>query len=202
MSHGSQIVLRIGFWKALMLVPANLYSMRGVLPHHLDEWPEPTAMPPYSIPLGEFAHHFAYSPARIDLFRGLLEFRKVLKTQGISGFQWVDGSFVQSEAIYGRDPEDIDILTWVICDSMVQFEELVQFIDSEAMKRDNHCHVFFAPAVGGQIPWPLGAYWLWLFGHTNTAKVLDEKDRGLGKGFLQIELADSEEHLILGGDHA
>ena len=185
-----------------MDVPLNLYSMRGVVPHHLEDWPERPVMPPYSISLTEFARHFTYSATRISLFRGLLDIRKSLKLQGISGFQWVNGSFVQSEAIYGRDPDDIDILTWVICDSDEHFEELIKDIDCEAMKRDNHCHVFFAPAVEGKIPWHYGAYWLWLFGHTNTIKVLDEKDRGLAKGFFEVDLADSEEQIILGGDHA
>jgi len=185
-----------------MDVPLNLYSMRGVVPHHLEDWPERPVMPPYPISLAEFARRFTYTAQRICLFQGFLEIRKSLKLRGISGFQWVNGSFVQSEAIYGRDPEDIDILTWVNCDSVEQFEELINGIDCEAMERDNYCHVFFAPAVDGQILWRDGAYWLWLFGHTNTFKVIDEKDRGLAKGFYKVDLADSEEHIILGGAHA
>lgn len=185
-----------------MGIPSNLYSTRGVLPHHLDAWPDPPAMPPYRIALTDFGRHFTYSPARISLFNGFLEIRKYLKYRGISGFQWVNGSFVQSEIVYGRDPEDIDILTWVFCDSLLHFEELIGGIDCQAMKRDSHCHIFFAPAVGGQILWDYGAYWLWLFGHTNSAKVIDEKDRGLAKGFFAVDLSDSEDQIILGGDHA
>lgn len=185
-----------------MEIPLNLYSMRGVVPHHLEDWPDLPVMPPYPIALDDFARYFTYSTARISLFRGLLEIRKDLKLRGISGFQWINGSFVQSEAIYGRDPEDMDILTWVNCDSDEHFNALIEGIDVQSMKRNSHCHVFFAPAVDGNIQWNYGAYWLWLFGHTNTRKVVDEKDRGLAKGFFKVDLADAEGPIILGGDHA
>ena len=185
-----------------MEIPGDIYSLRGVIPHHLPDWPENPEMPPYTIQLKALAQHFTYSPARAELFRGLLGFRKALKARGVTGTQWIDGSFVQAESIYGRDPEDIDILTWVSCDSMEHFEQLVSGIDSDAIETEHHCHVFFQPAPWGFIPWPVGAYWLWLFGHTNTAKVINETDRGLAKGFFAIDLADSEEDLSLGGGHA
>lgn len=185
-----------------MTEPKKPYTLRGVVPHHGDDWPYSLSMPPYPIALTEFARAFTYTPSRLALFTGLLHQRRLLKARGINGVQWVNGSFVQSESLYGRDPEDIDLLTWVSCGSEEEFNRLVSEIDGNELKRVTHCHSFFAPAINGAIPWPLAGYWLWLFGHTNTSKVVDEKDRGLAKGFFVIDLADSEESITLGAEHA
>lgn len=69
---------------------------------------------PYRIDLASFMNRFAFSPARRKLCRKLLSFRKDLHQTGIrSGFQWLDGSFLENiEVIEQRDPRDIDVVTF------------------------------------------------------------------------------------------
>jgi hypothetical protein len=56
---------------------------------------------------------FAASRERLDILRGLLEYRAALGAIGIvQGFQWLDGSFVEDvEVTKGRPPSDIDVVT-------------------------------------------------------------------------------------------
>ncbi|PAT35319.1 DUF6932 family protein [Vandammella animalimorsus] len=69
---------------------------------------------PYAMDLSMFIDRFATSPERIDILDGLLRFRSDLHAAGInSGFQWLDGSFLENiEILEDRPPNDIDVVTF------------------------------------------------------------------------------------------
>jgi hypothetical protein len=62
----------------------------------------------------EFCSRFGTSPARRSILRGFLKFRADSYVRGISGFQWIGGSFVEDiERLESRSPKDIDVVTFV-----------------------------------------------------------------------------------------
>lgn len=97
----------------------------SALPPHLGEPGEKVKnLSPYMCTMVELCTKYGTSPERIKLLQGLLAFRKVLLSEGITGFQWVAGSFVEDiELLANRPPDDIDTVT---------------FVDSRLSKQDIH----------------------------------------------------------------
>lgn len=72
-------------------------------------------MTPYRCTLLELVQKYATSPERISILKGYCDFRTALISNGITGFQWADGSFVENvESQRGRPPGDIGVVTFVI----------------------------------------------------------------------------------------
>ncbi|MCR5887550.1 hypothetical protein LRS06_07120 [Hymenobacter sp. J193] len=60
----------------------------------------------------QFVAWFGYTPARLSIINGLLDYRAQLLGLGITGFQWLSGSFVEKiEDTQRRDPVDVDVVT-------------------------------------------------------------------------------------------
>ena len=61
----------------------------------------------------EIVDRFATSPERRAIVEGFLDYRAVLVSAGLSGVQWIDGSFVEDiERSDDRAPRDIDVVTF------------------------------------------------------------------------------------------
>lgn len=87
----------------------------GVLPPVRPEMPgNSPERSPYRVPLAGFVDRFATSLERMAILEGLLRFRGKLHELGIvSGFQWLDGSFLeQIEILESRHPRDMDVVTF------------------------------------------------------------------------------------------
>ena len=69
---------------------------------------------PYCVSLREVVEEFASSPKRIAILKELLDYRAALHQLGlISGFQWLDGSFMEDvETQESRSPNDVDVVTY------------------------------------------------------------------------------------------
>lgn len=92
-----------------------LDRIRSILPPHLGN-PETdvSAMSPYPCTLEEICRRFAVTQARFEILQGLLDFRQELVKHGITGFQWICGSFVEFvEYLEQRDPKDVDVGTFI-----------------------------------------------------------------------------------------
>lgn len=60
---------------------------------------------PYSASFSEMVQRFAASSERIVIPRGLLDYRRELAHLGIvSGFQWLDGSFMEHKEVLLNAP--------------------------------------------------------------------------------------------------
>jgi len=70
---------------------------------------------PYVVGLLDVVERFATTPERIRILDGLLRFRADLHQTGIvSGFQWLDGSFMeQVEILEHRPPRDLDVVNFL-----------------------------------------------------------------------------------------
>lgn len=63
----------------------------------------------------EIAEKFCTTEARVDLLRSWVRHRKALAALGLSGHQWIDGSFCEDvERLRGRAPADIDVVSLIV----------------------------------------------------------------------------------------
>lgn len=167
----------------------------GVLP---PVWPgelgNSSRRSPYRVSLAEFSERFATSPDRIIILEGLLRFRRKLHELGmVSGFQWLDGSFLERiELLENRSPRDIDVVTFFEMPrgetqrSLVQKDE--QLFESGFLKKTYAVDGYFCelarPVDAQQIR--LVSYWYSMWSHRRD---------GLWKGFVQVGLAPSQDDL-------
>jgi hypothetical protein len=94
-----------------MTIPA--FNNSGVLPPYIGD-PVQGERSPYRVDAPEVVHRFATSTRRCEILLGWLRLRSALHTLGIvRGFQWLDGSFCEDLASQARDPNDIDVITFL-----------------------------------------------------------------------------------------
>lgn len=109
-------------------------TLQGILPPYVANDPTiPDNMSPYRTDMVSFTQRFGSSPERLAIIDGLLNYRAQLIAAGLTGFQWLSGSFVEDvESIRGRPPKDIDVVSLVNRpESCATDDEWVEFLDSE-----------------------------------------------------------------------
>lgn len=174
----------------------------GILPHWNADGVLPPVRPevagnspersPYRVSLGGFVDRFATSPERMVILDGLLRFRGELHALGIvSGFQWLDGSFLeQIEFLESRHPRDMDIVTFFDLpageDQRSLFQKAKQLFDQKHLKVTYRVDGYFS--VLGQLvdAWQVQSisYWYSMWSHRRD---------GLWKGFVQVDLDPSQD---------
>jgi hypothetical protein len=172
-------------------------TLSGVLPPFIGESPAARALvSPYRSSTHDFVSRYCSTPERAELLAGLLEYRRALRSAGIvDGFQWVDGSFIENvEELRGRPPADIDVVTfarrpvdsvnaeawsaWVFTHSAI-------CLDTEAIKRQYHCHSFFIDLdKGSSFIVRDTSYWYGLFSH--------QRETALWKGMVELPLVSDD----------
>lgn len=159
------------------------------------------ARSPYVCRLSEVVARLGTTDHRTNLISGLLDYREQIRTLGFStGFQWVDGSFVEARPD-NHPPRDIDLLT-----VPSTLPASVQALGSPADQRAElnnlavaHPELFEPGQSKAQfkvdaywiVPDVIGRdgytrqllYWFSLFSHRRQTREW--------KGFLQIDLSDA-----------
>lgn len=94
-----------------MLAIPPLLAAPAILPPFIGSDPtSPAARSPYRVGIEEVVQRFATSKRRIDILRGLLDYRRELRRLDLGAeFQWLAGSFVENP---GREPRDVDVVTF------------------------------------------------------------------------------------------
>lgn len=175
----------------------EMFNSQGVIPPIYDNNGASANRSPFKISIFDFCSIFSVSADRIQILKGFLEYRRSLYKQGvISGFQWVDGSFVEhSELVRGRSPNDIDVVTFanIEHDQVTNknwVSEFSKLIDPEYTKPN-----FMVDAYFFQLGVPCDAstvkqisYWSNLFSH--------QRDTMTYKGFFQIDLDENDSREI------
>lgn len=134
---------------------------------------------PYRVTPGYLVEYFAGNETRIRLLKLFFDFRaRIYRADAGSGFQWVNGSFVEDkERIRGDKPKDIDVVTFL---ERVPSDNLLA--DKRAMKRlysvDPHWVIFSECSNAGLVS--RTAYWYSLWGH--------QRGSFQWKGFLEVPL--------------
>ena len=96
-------------------MPFPQFDHNGVLPPHLGMPTDPAQLSPYPVSPVEVCARFGFSAERRGILRGWLGMRAALRQLGYaSGFQWLDGSFMEdAETFRGRPPGDIDVVSFL-----------------------------------------------------------------------------------------
>lgn len=169
------------------------WTMAGILPpirpgqpgHSIDR-------SPYRVSLLNIVNEFSTSAERIKILLGFLDYRSELHKLGVlTGFQWLDGSFMEDvETLEFRPPMDIDVVTYFA----LPFGETQVTLDAKAGNLFDNDHVKMTYHVDAY-PFVLGnvvdanevrkvSYWYSMWSHRRT---------GVWKGFIQIDLASMQD---------
>ena len=172
-------------------IPA--WNSAGVLPPVFpDEKGTSGNRSPYSVDLVSLVEHFATTPERREILDGFLRYRSALHQAGIvSGFQWLDGSFVERvEMLESRAPQDVDMVLFFDLPNGLSQQELFNqqrpLFDQHQIKKEYLVDAYFAilgqPTNSRQVKQI--AYWYSIWSHRRN---------GLWKGFLQVDLNPSQD---------
>lgn len=181
----------------MAMIPSFNASL--VLPPFTGDDPGQRAtMSPYQTDILAFVRRFATSTQRTALLVGLLDYRKTLRSAGVaSGFQWIDGSFVENvEVTRGRPPGDIDLVTFAPAPDMGKYATDEEFdawvgkygglFDPDQAKSKFGCEAFFIDML--KRPDLLiddTRYWFGLFSH--------QRDTSLWKGMIQVPINSNDD---------
>lgn len=179
-------------------VPIPAFTPQGVLPPFVGSPTQSQGMSPYRVTLLDFAQRFATSAPRIEILNGFMAHRARLLAAGVTGFQWLDGSFVEDiENTENRGPSDVDVVTFhdrpaaLLAHSaweafVIANPDVFQFPQSKPrFKVDAYFVDFtFGPAHVVRMT----SFWCGLFSHKRGA--------GLWKGMIQVPLDGTEDAAV------
>ncbi len=149
---------------------------------------------PYTATISEVVERFATSPERIQILRGLLNYRAELRQRGIqNGFQWLDGSFLENkEILEGESPHDVDVVTFFHLppgiDEATFAPQILDLFDVSNTKSRYHVdaypHVLGKNMGGSEVR--SVSYWYSMWSHRRN---------GVWKGFVQVDISAAEDDI-------
>jgi hypothetical protein len=176
------------------VVPIPPLTPSGVLPPYLGTDPAVRgAMSPYRVTLTELVQRFAHTAERRTILAGFLAHRAILIGFGVTGIQWLDGSFLEDiERVASRS--DIDVVSFFVRPPAYQRNHVawdafwrghMAVFNSQMAKTTYHTDAYFVDVEFGAGPViQQTAYWFGLFSHKRAT--------GLWKGMLEVQL-DSQQ---------
>ena len=184
-------------------MPIPAFGLGNVLPPFLSDDAVGAFAPrsPYPATMSEFVRRFATSTERVSILRGFIQFRDELRSAGFqTGFQWVDGSFVEEcEKVKGRPPGDVDVVSVLRRPANHFAQEAWEiFVDGHAetlldqahCKAEFSCDAYFLDLdVAPDLVSEQTAYWFGLFSH--------QRDTFRWKGIVQINLQCDDEAAMI-----
>lgn len=170
------------------------WNALGLIPPVNDQQPTAAERSPYTVSLTDFVLRFGKTSPRLKVLDGFLKYRAALHAAGlVSGFQWLDGSFLENvELLEARAPNDLDIVTFFdLPVGKSQNDIFQQFPELFPTNRDSHSKLNEMYSVDayleylGKSPSRLvrqASYWYSMWSHRRNQ---------VWKGFVQIDLAPS-----------
>ncbi len=165
-------------------MPIPKADLSGLLPPFLKSPLRRDGVSPYLATSTELVARYATSPHRIRILEGLLAYRSELRRIGVSGgFQWIDGSFVETRS---NEPNDVDIVTVSSLPTSYSPSDEHLF-DAEEAKKRYLCDAYFVDLASGDATGAVteSVYWYSLFSH--------QRRTGRWKGLVQIDLAPPDD---------
>jgi len=168
------------------------WNLHGVIPPFEPIDPTGAVRSPYIVSLTDVVLRFAVTPERVEIMAGFLRYRQLLHTVGIvSGFQWLDGSFLEDvEMIRTAPPKDIDVTTFFHLPVGKTEGELVKelakdypiLLDKVVIKQQYHTDGFLVGLDPNNLEFCMqqSHYWYGVWSH--------QRDTFRWKGFVQIDL--------------
>lgn len=171
-------------------IPA--WNALGLLPPADTDSPVSFHRSPYAVSLKDVVMRFATSAERRAVLRGFLGYRQALHGLGLqSGFQWLDGSFMEDvETLEKRPPRDMDVVTFLHTPKFEVSDADLAALDhgqvKERYKVDSYLIELEEISLDNLVN--LSAYWYSLWSHRRNQA---------WKGFLQIDLDPAEDNEAL-----
>lgn len=152
----------------------------------------PADLSPFAVSSYDVAVTLGTSPVRLGILDGWLRHRSELKALGMTGFQWIDGSFVEAK----DQPADMDLVSFIMPPPAVVQQGMIAV---NAMVSSNK-HLFDRAAVRSAysldvLTVPLysdpafivaaTSYYLGLFSH--------RRQDNMWKGMLEVQINDATE---------
>lgn len=172
----------------------------GVIPPIDEQQPTSVERSPYLVSLTDFVLRFGNTQERVSVLNGFLRYRAELHAVGlVSGFQWLDGSFLEHvELLELRHPNDIDVVTFyelpigkTQLDLQIQSPALFPATRSAQQSLKSIYHVDAYLEYLGKAPARLvrqSSYWYSMWSHRRNQS---------WKGYIQIDLAPIEDSAAL-----
>lgn len=173
------------------------FTISGFLPPFRteDSPANPQVVSPYRVSMLQLAHKLAFNEERKNILKGLVAYRTAIRSIGVtSGFQWIDGSFVEDcEKHRGRPPKDIDIITFAFRPQVYNeidkwrefFASRRDLFDPEQSKKEFSCDAYFVDlAIHPVYLVNQTKYWFSLFSH--------QRETLLWKGMLEVSLDEDD----------
>ena len=140
----------------------------------------------------DFVTGFGTTDTRRNIISGFLRFRSELTKAGlVTGFQWINGSFLEHiEQIEGRNPRDIDVVTFFHLPEDQTQEALLRRASWITDRRDTKnrysvdAYYVNLDADSSESLVTQAAYWNSLWSH---------RWDGRWKGYVQIDLAPTDD---------
>lgn len=171
------------------------WNQQGGLPPIDDNRPAHPERSPYAVDVEQVVARFATSLERCDVLEGYFRHRAELHRIGlISGFQWLDGSFMENiEMLEGRAPNDMDVVSFVYLDDdavdQMGADDLRVLVDNDWIKA-NFKVDFYVVSLSDdpEILVQGSAYWYSMWSHRRTKQ---------WKGFLKVGLSPAQDQAAL-----
>lgn len=176
-------------------MPIPNFSAQGVLPPYIGANPAGASnqLSPFSVTATEVVSALGKTDQRLNILQSWLTHRSELRGIGIvSGFQWLDGSFVEDKV-----PNDLDIASFVVRPvgysddaAWAGFIRSNLAVLSRAHVKARHPLDFFVADFGSTPETLVGfaAYFLNLFSHRRVDN--------LWKGMLRVSLDDPNDDAL------
>lgn len=176
-----------------------LWSHQGIIPPIDESDPTSPTRSPYSTDVRQVVDRYSTTIERCDVLEGFLAHRAEVHRMGItSGFQWLDGSFMEDvEMLLGRPPNDMDVV--MFADIPLAIEQSLQPLDVKILTNNhwikaNYKVDFYLVelSVNPETLIELSTYWYSMWSHRRTLQ---------WKGFLSVRLDpgfDQEASTLLG----
>lgn len=169
-----------------------LLAAPAILPPFIGSDPtSPASRSPYQVGIEEVVQRFATSRRRIEILRGLLDYRRELRRLDLGAeFQWLAGSFVENP---GREPRDVDVVTFYrrTADQIGTLRadssrwQRLQIL-AKSPKADFLCDAYLVNMVNpGAALVAQSHYWYGLFSHQRGSLAW--------KGMLQVNVASADD---------
>ena len=166
--------------------PIPVFDHNLVLPPHLGDPVNSAQLSPYPCTTLDLCQRLGTTVERRAILGKFLDFRERLRVAGLTtGFQWLDGSFLEDiETRDGRPPNDLDVVTvyWGY-DRAFQTGLVARFREfaSPLLSKANYSldHYNFDAGFNPSVTLEQTRYWILLFSHNR---------QGVWKGMLRLEL--------------
>jgi hypothetical protein len=170
------------------VIPIPTFVPPGILPPFIGNPQNAGGYSPYRVSVSAVVQRFSGSVERRIMLEGLLRYRAALHQAGfLTGFQWLDGSFIEEiERLEDRPPGDIDVVSFIQSPHPVANRALIKSLVSPTSKIAFHCDAYFVDLNReGHHVVRSATFWYGLFGH--------RRNREPWKGLLEIDLDPTED---------